>query len=153
MCDAAGHGSEADVYDSGVTPPHRRRDTRPGGIAARLNSTLEEQARTLPGLLVSTGGVRDWADPQLCCIRRRTSRTALRLIARDALRNLLTVFVPCTLRPRIPLTSLSKKGAEAVVSVGLPRRRLPERGWNLDAADTKERKVRSPPTGLEAGGP
>lgn len=40
-----------------------------------------------------------------------------------------------------------------MVSMGLPWTRLPERGWNLDAADTKERKVRSPPTGLEAGGP
>jgi len=40
-----------------------------------------------------------------------------------------------------------------VVSSACAKRRLPERGWNLDAADTKERKVRSPPTGLEAGGP
>ena len=49
--------------------------------------------------------------------------------------------------------TLSEKGAETVVSSACAKRRLPERGWNLDAANTKERKVRSPQTGLEAGGP
>ena len=40
-----------------------------------------------------------------------------------------------------------------MVSVGLPWRRLPERGLRLDVAETRERKVRGPLTGLEAGGP
>ena len=70
---------------------------------------MEEQARTLPGLLVSTGGVRDWADPQLCCIRRRTLRNALGLKASDDGRGALTVLVPALCALEYPLRPIEER--------------------------------------------
>ena len=45
-----------------------------GQVESSRRLTMEEQAQTLPGQLVCTGGVWDWADPQLRCIRRQDAR-------------------------------------------------------------------------------
>ena len=114
-------------------------------VMTRRSRTAEERCRKWCGRPCLTHDWRCRADPKRSALGGRLSRTALRLPAGDGRWSSTDGTRTGTLRPGIPSssdTSFQAEVADGWSAAGIPT-----------DADTRERKVRGPLTGLEAGSP